>query len=106
MGLGALGRTLPRKIPRGTNSPPPTQGGVRYPYPGSFFVRRKSRNVEGVGIVIILAYSFYRRKLTQKLVETEEALSSATQKASNAEKAKNRLNSELEDALIDLEKVS
>ena len=51
-------------------------------------------------------YFFYRRKLTQKLAETEEALSSATQKASNAEKAKNRLNSELEDALIDLEKVS
>jgi len=47
-----------------------------------------------------------RKKLTQKLAETEEALSSASQKASNAEKAKNRLNSELEDALIDLEKVS
>ena len=46
-----------------------------------------------------------RRKLTQKLQETEEALGSASQKASNAEKAKNRLNSELEDALIDLEKV-
>ena len=47
-----------------------------------------------------------RKKLTQKLAETEEALSTASQKASNAEKAKNRLNSELEDALIDLEKVS
>ena len=54
----------------------------------------------------VLTYSFVRRKLTQKLQETEEALSSASQKASNAEKAKNRLNSELEDALIDLEKVS
>ena len=43
--------------------------------------------------------------MTQKLQETEEALSSTSQKASNAEKAKNRLNSELEDALIDLEKV-
>lgn len=51
-------------------------------------------------------FLFFRRKLTQKLQETEEALASATQKASNAEKAKNRLNSELEDALIDLEKVS
>ena len=49
--------------------------------------------------------SFNRRKLTQKLTESEEALSSASQKASSAEKAKNRLNSELEDALIDLEKV-
>lgn len=54
----------------------------------------------------VLSYSYVRRKLTQKLQETEEALSSASQKASNAEKAKNRLNSELEDALIDLEKVS
>ena len=57
-------------------------------------------------LICVLAYFFFRRKLTQKLQETEEALSSATQKASNAEKAKNRLNSELEDALIDLEKVS
>ena len=47
-----------------------------------------------------------RRKLTQKLAESEEGLASSLQKASNAEKARNRLNSELEDALIDLEKVT
>lgn len=40
-----------------------------------------------------------------KLQETEEALSAALVKAQSSEKSKNRINGELEDALIDLEKV-
>ena len=47
-----------------------------------------------------------RRKMVAKLQETEEALSVALTKAASSEKTKNRLNGELEDALIDLEKVS
>lgn len=46
-----------------------------------------------------------RRKLTAKLVETEELLGQFQVRASNAEKAKNRLNAELEDAVLDLERV-
>lgn len=48
----------------------------------------------------------FRRKLAAKLQETEEELASALSKASSAEKAKNRLAGELEDAMIDLEKVT
>ena len=47
-----------------------------------------------------------RRKMAAKLAETEESLQAALTKAASAEKAKNRLNSELEDAIIDLEKVN
>lgn len=44
--------------------------------------------------------------MAAKLSEAEESLASALTKAASAEKAKNRLNGELEDALIDLEKAS
>ena len=47
-----------------------------------------------------------RRKLTTKLQETEEGYNAAVQKASSTEKNRKRMESELEDALIDLEKVS
>ena len=47
----------------------------------------------------------HRRKLTSKLQETEEAYNTAAQKASSTEKARKRMEGELEDALIDLEKV-
>jgi hypothetical protein len=43
--------------------------------------------------------------MVAKLQETEEALNAALLKAQSAEKSRNRLNGELEDALIDLEKV-
>lgn len=43
--------------------------------------------------------------MAAKLQETEEALNAALVKAQSAEKSKNRINGELEDALIDLEKV-
>lgn len=62
--------------------------------------------ISSVCIFLNFFRSCNRRKLTQKLAESEEGLASSLQKASNAEKARNRLNSELEDALIDLEKVT
>ena len=62
--------------------------------------------ISSFSIFLNLFRSCNRRKLTQKLAESEEGLASSLQKASNAEKARNRLNSELEDALIDLEKVT
>ena len=46
-----------------------------------------------------------RKKLTAKVQEMEEALQAAELKAQSMEKAKNRMNGELEDLNIDLEKV-
>lgn len=50
-------------------------------------------------------FSFHRKKLTNKVQEMEEALQAAELKGTNLEKVKNRMNGELEDLMIDLEKV-
>ena len=47
-----------------------------------------------------------RKKLIIKLQETEEHLESQTAKASNMEKIKNRMQADLEDVTIELERVS
>ena len=53
-----------------------------------------------------MVHSFFRRKLNNKLKETEEALATAEQKYSSTEKTKVRMAAELEDLNLDLEKVS
>ena len=52
-----------------------------------------------------IAFSL-RKKLSAKVTEMEEALQAAEMKAQSLEKVKNRMNGELEDLVIDLEKVS
>ena len=47
-----------------------------------------------------------KRKLAQRVQEMEEALAAAESKAASMEKVKNRMNEEVEDLLLDLEKVS
>ena len=47
-----------------------------------------------------------KRKLAARVQEMEEALSAAESKAASMEKVKNRMNEEVEDLLLDLEKVS
>ena len=47
-----------------------------------------------------------KRKLGQRVQEMEEALAAAESKAASMEKVKNRMNEEVEDLLLDLEKVS
>ena len=47
-----------------------------------------------------------KRKLAQCVQEMEEALAAAESKAASMEKVKNRMNEEVEDLLLDLEKVS
>lgn len=46
-----------------------------------------------------------KRKLCARVQEMEEALASAESKAASMEKVKNRMNEEVEDLLLDLEKV-
>ena len=47
-----------------------------------------------------------KRKLAQRVQEMKEALAAAESKAASMEKLKNRMNEEVEDLLLDLEKVS
>ena len=47
-----------------------------------------------------------KRKLAQRVQEMKEALAAAESKAASMEKVKNRMNEEVEDLLLDLEKVS
>lgn len=47
-----------------------------------------------------------KRKLNARVQEMEEALVAAETKASGMEKVKNRMNEEIEDLLLDLERVS
>lgn len=47
-----------------------------------------------------------KRKLAQRVQEMEEALAAAESKAASMEKVKNHMNEEVEDLLLDLEKVS
>jgi hypothetical protein len=54
--------------------------------------------------VIITCHNF-RRKLTNKLKEADEALSGLQAKHSSLEKTKKRISDELEDLNLDLEKV-
>ena len=46
-----------------------------------------------------------KRKLAGRVQEMEESLAAAESKASSMEKVKNRMNEEVEDLLLDLEKV-
>ena len=46
-----------------------------------------------------------KRKLNARVQELEEALSAAESKSSGMEKIKSRMNEEVEDLLLDLEKV-
>ena len=48
---------------------------------------------------------FYRRKLQAKLAEAEQNADAANAKVSQLEKAKNRLQGELEDVAIEAERV-
>ena len=47
-----------------------------------------------------------KRKLAQRVQKMKEALAAAESKAASMEKLKNRMNEEVEDLLLDLEKVS
>ena len=49
---------------------------------------------------------FYRRKMSVKIQELEDLLEQQRQRASNLEKAKNRLTAELREVTIELENVS
>jgi hypothetical protein len=61
-------------------------------------MRERERNV-------IMTCHNFRRKLTNKLKEADEALSGLHVKYSSLEKTKKRISDELEDLNLDLEKV-
>ena len=64
-------------------------------------------SVNLVSILIIkFSLSFFRRKLSVRIQELEDLLSQAQTRASNLEKAKNRLTQELREVTIELENVS
>ena len=49
---------------------------------------------------------FYRRKLTARLLEAEQMAEAANAKVSGLEKAKNRLQGEIDDLIVEIERVS
>jgi len=58
---------------------------------------------------MVITYNYcygYRRRLQAKLGEVEQALETANGKVSALDKAKSRLQGELEDLMIDVERVS
>lgn len=53
-----------------------------------------------------MSFDHFRRKLQAKLAEAEQNAEAANQRANQLEKAKNRLQGELEDISIEAERVS
>jgi hypothetical protein len=54
----------------------------------------------------IIYLIFYRRKLTARLLEAEQMAEAANAKVSGLEKAKNRLQGEIDDLIVEIERVS
>lgn len=54
--------------------------------------------------VVIIEYVLNRRKLAQRLQEAEEQIEAVNSKCASLEKTKQRLQSEMEDVMVDVEK--
>ena len=52
----------------------------------------------------ILYFDYYRKKLTQRLQDAEEAVEAVNAKCSSLEKTKHRLQNEIEDLMVDVER--
>jgi|JYMV01.1.fsa_nt_gi hypothetical protein len=54
----------------------------------------------------IIYLIYFRRKLTSRLLEAEQMAEAANAKVSGLEKAKNRLQGEIDDLIVEIERVS